>query len=80
MSWISTEGSFYKFLNLIILMSHLTVIVPTYNESGNMENLITQLDTELGKAKIPFDVLVMDDNSPDKTAEEVASINDTFLG
>ena len=49
----------------------LSVIIPTYNEKGNMEPLLTQIDEVMKSAEISYEVIVMDDNSPDKTVEEV---------
>jgi dolichol-phosphate mannosyltransferase len=43
------------------------VIIPTYNEKGNVQNIIRAV-MEL---EAPFDVLVVDDNSPDGTADLV---------
>ncbi len=43
------------------------VIIPTYNESGNIERIITAV-LELER---PLHILVVDDNSPDGTAEIV---------
>ena len=51
-------------------MSKDLVIIPTYNESDNIKqiiNLISKLD-------IALDILVVDDNSPDGTAEIVNNI------
>lgn len=51
----------------------VVIIVPTYNEKGNIEKLIPILEEDI----IPriknhsVSILVADDNSPDKTAEEV---------
>jgi dolichol-phosphate mannosyltransferase len=48
------------------------VVVPTYNERENIENLIASVQTQPGN----IDVLVVDDNSPDGTgdlAEEIAA-------
>ena len=48
------------------------VIIPTYNEK---ENVVKMLETVMG-LEFPFDVLIVDDDSPDGTArlvEEVAS-------
>lgn len=43
------------------------VIIPTYNEKGNVQNILRAvMDLE-----IPFDVLIVDDNSPDGTADLV---------
>ena len=43
------------------------VIIPTYNEK---ENIIAMLDKVMS-LEIGFDVLVVDDNSPDGTADLV---------
>lgn len=53
----------------------LSVIVPTYNEKGNMKPLINGLTDTLDEHKIPFEIIVMDDNSPDGTAAEVESLH-----
>ena len=45
-------------------MNPSLVIIPTYNEK---ENVVRMLDTVMGLA-FPFDVLVVDDGSPDGTA------------
>ncbi len=46
------------------------VVVPTYNEALNIERLIAEV---LGQGP-HFDVLVVDDNSPDSTGDLVASL------
>ena len=43
------------------------VIIPTYNE---MENITAMLDKVMS-LEVDFDVLVVDDNSPDGTADLV---------
>lgn len=48
-------------------MSDVIVIIPTYNE---IENIATMLDTVMSLSD-GFDVLVIDDNSPDGTATAV---------
>lgn len=46
------------------------VVIPTYNEKENIEALLTRINAlSLGN----LDILIVDDNSPDKTAEEVLS-------
>ena len=55
-------------------MSDSLVIIPTYNELENIEAIITAV-MEL---KRPFDVLVVDDNSPDGTQKVVRSMMDRF--
>lgn len=44
-----------------------SVILPTYNESGNILDLIESLKTNLSKNKLASEIIVIDDNSPDKT-------------
>jgi len=56
--------------NLLHHMSDGIVIVPTYNEIENIEAIIRAVFV-LDKA---FDVLVVDDNSPDGTAQKVREL------
>lgn len=55
-------------------MSKSLVIIPTYNEKENIEAIIRAVFS-LEKA---FDVLIVDDNSPDKTAEIVQRLQADF--
>lgn len=58
-------------------MSKAVVIIPTYNEIENAENIIRAV------MNIPhplFDVLIVDDNSPDGTADVVKSLQNEFEG
>ena len=50
------------------------VIIPTYNEIENIEGIIRAVFS-LHK---PFDILIVDDNSPDKTAEKVMELQKEF--
>ena len=49
------------------------ILIPTYNESIAIVELLNSL-TELRRSR-DFDVLVLDDNSPDKTADIVDKLN-----
>ncbi len=55
-------------------MSDGIVIIPTYNEIENIESIIRAVFA-LPKA---FHVLIVDDNSPDKTAEKVIELQKEF--
>ncbi|MDE6795490.1 MAG: polyprenol monophosphomannose synthase [Muribaculaceae bacterium] len=57
-------------------MSDVLVIIPTYNEIENISNI---LETVM-KYPDNFDVLVIDDNSPDGTAEAVKAMMQQFPG
>jgi dolichol-phosphate mannosyltransferase len=50
----------------------LTVVAPTFNERGNVARLVEKLDVTL--AGIAWEVIFVDDNSPDGTAELVKQI------
>ena len=49
----------------------LSVILPTYNEKENICDLIDAIAQNLAGTQLRYEVLVMDDNSPDGTAEIV---------
>lgn len=55
-------------------MSDALVIIPTYNEKENIEAIIRAVF----KQKKVFDVLIVDDNSPDGTAAIVKSLQNEF--
>ena len=57
-------------------MNDCIVIIPTYNEIENIESIIRAV---LSQHK-PFHVLIIDDNSPDKTAEKVILLQSEFEG
>jgi dolichol-phosphate mannosyltransferase len=50
----------------------LTVVVPSYNERGNVALVMERVARALGDT--PFEVLFVDDLSPDGTAEEVRRV------
>jgi len=51
-------------------MSKSVVIIPTYNEVGNIENTLKKVEN----LEIKFDVIIVDDNSPDGTGKLVEKI------
>ena len=57
-------------------MNDSLVIIPTYNEIENIESIIRTVLT-LHK---PFHVLIIDDNSPDHTADKVIALQSDFSG
>lgn len=57
-------------------MSDCIVIIPTYNEIENIESIVR---TTLTLRK-HFHVLIIDDNSPDHTAEKVQELQEEFQG
>ena len=55
-------------------MSNKVVIIPTYKEKENIENII-RVVFQLPE---PFDILIIDDNSPDGTADIVKTLMTEF--
>lgn len=55
-------------------MPERLVIIPTYNEIDNIENIIRKIFSQ----KIHCDILVVDDNSPDETAKKVKTLQEEF--
>ena len=55
-------------------MSNSIVIIPTYNEIENIETIIRAVFS-LNKT---FHILIVDDNSPDRTAAKVAELQSEF--
>ena len=50
------------------------VIIPTYNEKENVEKIIRTVFS----LKTPFEILIIDDNSPDQTAKIVKKLQKEF--
>ena len=55
-------------------MSDSIVIIPTYNEKENLENMVRKVFS-LTKE---FDILIVDDGSPDGTATIVKTLQKEF--
>ena len=51
----------------------LAIVLPTYNERGNLRALVGRLEAALGALR--WEAIFVDDNSPDGTAEEARAIS-----
>mgnify|MGYP002631556996 FL=1 len=55
----------------------ITAIIPTYNEASNLSKLVS----ELFELNLPnFGILIIDDNSPDKTAKVAENLSSQYDG
>ncbi|MDH5687337.1 MAG: polyprenol monophosphomannose synthase [Candidatus Bathyarchaeota archaeon] len=54
----------------------LSIIVPTYNERENISALIDRIESSL--ASLEFEIIIVDDNSPDRTAEFAEELNKAY--
>jgi len=50
------------------------VIIPTYNEKENIESIIDAVSS----LSVPFDIMIIDDNSPDGTGEIVRGLQEKY--
>ncbi|MBK0402165.1 polyprenol monophosphomannose synthase [Adhaeribacter sp. BT258] len=55
-------------------MNNAIVVIPTYNEKENAEAIIRKVLS----LEVPFDVLMVDDNSPDGTAAIIKNLQQEF--
>jgi len=53
----------------------LSLIIPTYNERENIQKLLFKIKKEFEKNKINGEVIIVDDNSPDRTWEIVERLS-----
>lgn len=68
---IGADGSDFR-------VNGLSVIVPTLNEEGNVNDLILRLDRAISGEKIPYEVIVVDDHSTDATRDILTQLADRF--
>ena len=54
-------------------MTNRVVIIPTYNEIGNIKNTLNKIEN----LSVNFNIIIVDDNSPDGTAQLVNKIIDS---
>jgi dolichol-phosphate mannosyltransferase len=68
-----------SFINLkqLILMLY-SVILPTYNERENLPIIFFLIDKYLSKASLEYEVVIVDDSSPDGTLSVAKAIQESF--
>ena len=54
-----------------------SVILPTYNERENLPIIYYLLDKFFVEAKLSYEVVIVDDSSPDNTLEVAEAIRDS---
>jgi len=55
--------------------TRLSVVLPTFNEAQNIEPMIRALSEILEKSQIPYELIVVDDDSPDGTWSRAQSLS-----
>ncbi len=56
----------------------ISIVLPTYNERENILKLIEKIESVVKIKKLSAEILVIDDSSPDGTADAVRAINKKF--
>ncbi len=59
-------------------MENLLIIIPTYNERKNIKNIIEEISEIEIKSAVKISILIVDDNSPDKTWEYIEELKKQF--
>ena len=54
----------------------VTVVVPTYHEVKNLRPLVMRISGAMAKAKRPYEIIVVDDDSRDGTDQAVRELNE----
>ena len=57
----------------------LSLVIPTYNEKGNIEKLLIELQKEFAENKIDAEVVIVDDNSPDGTGKILEDLKTKYV-
>ncbi len=52
----------------------ITIVVPTYREAGSISELVLAVDAVMKDAQLRYEMLVVDDNSPDNIVEIVTNL------
>jgi len=56
----------------------LNIIVATYNEGDNLEPLMRRIEASLRGSNMSYKIIIVDDNSPDETAEHVIELSKRY--
>jgi len=54
-----------------LVAPQVSIILPTYNEEGNAHRIVAELRTQMIHIGHSFEILIMDDNSVDRTVAEI---------
>lgn len=65
---------------LVKTVPRYSVILPTYNERENLPICIYLIDKYFKKSGTTYEVIVIDDNSPDNTAEVARTLRKNYSG
>ncbi|MEK7087651.1 MAG: glycosyltransferase, partial [Patescibacteria group bacterium] len=56
----------------------VSIIIPTFNEEGNIQKLVKRIDNALKKGSIEYEIIIIDDHSTDNTVKMVNDLSDEY--
>jgi dolichol-phosphate mannosyltransferase len=56
----------------------ISIVIPTYNEKDSLPGLLEKIFATLNRASLEAEVVIVDDNSPDGTAEAASSLGELY--
>ena len=56
----------------------LSLVIPTFNERENLSGLVASIDRILEAAQIDYEIIVVDDSSPDGTGQLAQELSQTY--
>ncbi|MHA1129352.1 MAG: polyprenol monophosphomannose synthase [Candidatus Helarchaeota archaeon] len=56
----------------------ISIVIPTYNEIGNIQKMISNVQHVMEEFNPNYEILIIDDNSPDGTGEAVKEISKIY--
>jgi dolichol-phosphate mannosyltransferase len=59
-------------------MVKVKIVIPTWNERENIERLLDNIRKVMSSLNIDYEVIIVDDNSPDGTAEIALKFNEAY--
>jgi cellulose synthase/poly-beta-1,6-N-acetylglucosamine synthase-like glycosyltransferase len=59
-------------------MKNISVVIPTYNEEGNVIALTKRIDAVLSRNDIAYELIFVDDNSKDDTQKLIKKLTDEY--
>jgi glycosyltransferase involved in cell wall biosynthesis len=72
----STETASAVVLRPSDIPTLLSIVIPVYNEEGNLRELYRQVTAVLDRERIPFEIVLVDDGSRDGTWQVIKELND----
>ena len=61
-----------------IIDNTYSIILPTFNEAGHIEELITEINYIFSNKDLNFEIIIVDDNSTDGTIEKINRLKNTI--